>query len=215
MIAEPSFYKPFLILTVAFFQIQFSGTYTVIFYSIEILNRITSVEINESMVTVAIDALRLATVLLSSVFMRTLPRRLHILLSGIGTAVSALLIAGYVFGCRYYAEWRDYPWIVITFLAIFIFLSSFGIYTLPFCLAGEMYPLRHKSLGTSINTCFNYFMLFVAIKIAPNLFLSIGMDGTFLFYALMCLIGAAILAVTLPETQNKTLTQIEEEFFKN
>lgn len=211
---RPEFVKPFAIIFCCFFTMQFSGPYIVAFYCVNILEKMLKTTISEYFVMNAIDVLRLVMVIIASILLRVVRRRLLMMISGIGTTTSAMLLAAFLFGTRKYPEMHDYSWIPVTLLVSYIFFVSIGIFVLPWCMAGELYPIDCRSIGSSLNTSINFFLFFIVIKMAPGLFESLGIDGAFLFYGSICMAGTIILGFVLPETKNRTLVDIEMEFTK-
>uniref|UniRef100_A0A336MDU0 CSON000125 protein n=1 Tax=Culicoides sonorensis TaxID=179676 RepID=A0A336MDU0_CULSO len=211
---RPEFVKPFLIIFCCFFTMQFSGPYIVAFYSVTILQEILRMSINEYLVMNAIDVLRLVMVIIASVLLRVVKRRVLLLTSGIGTTVSALGLACFLYGQRIFPALMEFSWFSVILLVSYIFFISIGFFVLPWCMAGELYPLDCRGLGSSLNISINFFLFFICVKIAPGLFSSLGMDGTFLFYGSVALIGTIILGIVLPETKNRTLVDIQMQFIK-
>ena len=57
-------------------------------------------------------------------------------------------------------------------------------------------------------------MCFLVLKLYPNMLEAMNKHGLFMFYAVMSLVGTIFVAIFLPETQGKTLGEIEEYFAK-
>ncbi|XP_063708561.1 facilitated trehalose transporter Tret1-like [Culicoides brevitarsis] len=211
---RPEFVKPFAIIFCCFFTMQFSGPYIVAFYSVSILSKILGTTMNEYLVMNAIDVLRLVMVIIASGLLRTVRRRVLLLTSGIGTTISAIGLAVFIFATRYYPHLMEFSWFSVILLVSYIFFISIGIFVLPWCMAGELYPLDCRSLGSSLNISINFFLFFICVKIAPALFESLGIDGAFLFYGGIALMGTVVLGIVLPETKDRTLVDIQMQFIK-
>lgn len=211
---RPEFVKPFMIIFCCFFTMQFSGPYIVAFYSVTILSKILGTTINEYWVMNSIDVLRLIMVIIASALLRVVRRRVLLLTSGIGTTISATGLSLFLYGTRFFPSLIEFSWFSVILLVSYIFFISIGIFVLPWCMAGELYPLDCRSLGSSLNISINFFLFFICVKIAPALFESLGIDGAFLFYGSIALIGTIILGIILPETKNRTLVDIQMQFIK-
>lgn len=205
---KPEFVKPFLIVLCCFFTMQFSGPYTVVFYSVLILEKTLHSEVNEYLIMNMIDILRLVMVIVASGLLRVCARRVLMLTSGIGTVISALTLSAFL----YFFPKSEYTWIPIGALAAYMVFVSIGIFVLPWCMAGELLPLEYRSLGTSLNVSINFFLFFVVIKIAPSVIGNFGIHGAFLSFACICMMGTITLFFVLPETKNRTLVDIEKDF---
>jgi len=211
-IRKPEFYKAFVIVFICFITMQFTGPNTVTFYSVSLMKETLGSGINEYLAMILIDVLRVFMSVMACVLLRISSRRLLTICSGIGTTISLFGLALYLTIARYCPELAVYSWPSLLFLVTYIIFISIGIFPIPWCMSGELLPVVMRSFGSSINAMFNFIWCFIVIKTAPGMFRSIGMDGTFFVYGLVCLTGTVFLYLLMPETKNKTLAQIEEQF---
>lgn len=213
-IQKSEFYKPFAIVFICFITMQFTGPNTVTFYSITFMQQTVGSRMNEYVAMILIDVLRALMSIVACILLRLSPRRVLVMVSGIGTTISLFCLAGQICLTRFYPEMTEYSWTSLLFLISYIFFVSIGIFPIPWCMSGELLPVAMRSFGSSINAMFNFLWCFIVIKTAPSMFETVGMDGTFLAYGLVCLTGTALLYFFMPETKNKTLHEIEERFAK-
>lgn len=107
---------------------------------------------------------------------------------------------------------NKYAWIPLTLLLGSALLSHSGIRLLPWILIGEVFPPRVRATGAGFASGIGYFFGFLANKIFLNMISAMTLQGTFWFYSAISLLGAIILFWILPETEGRTLIEIEDHF---
>lgn len=212
IIQEKPFYKPLLVMLCYFAIMQFSGINTIIFYTVTIVKEILGDQVNEYLATLLIDALRLGMSVVACFAMGRYGRRPLSLISNAGTIVCLLTLSLYLYIAEQSGQMQQFAYIPLTLLAGYIVFVSIGLNPLPWCMNGELFPLRYRSLGSAIVTFFNFFCFFTVIKTSPTLFATYGSEGTFLLFGILTLIGSIVLFIYLPETKNKSLQEIEDSY---
>lgn len=71
---------------------------------------------------------------------------------------------------------------------------------------------RSRGLATGISAGLNYVFAFIATKTYLNVERDLGLSGAPWFYAAFALTGAIILYFILPETEGRTLEDIERHY---
>jgi sugar phosphate permease len=79
-------------------------------------------------------------------------------------------------------------------------------------MIGELFPTRVRGLAGGITTCCAYLFSFAVLKTYPEMKDTLGRQGVFLFYGAAALLGTVFLWLCLPETQGKTLEEVERMF---
>lgn len=105
-----------------------------------------------------------------------------------------------------------YTWIPTTLMVATAFFSHVGLKTLPWILAGEVFPRDVRSVATGSAGSIGYIFSSIANKLFLYMKNGMTLPGTFLFYALMNFIGVMGLYFMLPETEGRTLKEIEDHF---
>jgi hypothetical protein len=95
--------------------------------------------------------------------------------------------------------------------------ANIGFNVIVWGLLGELYPTKVAGLAGGITTCLANLMGFAAIKMYPAFqdFLrgdNATTGGVFFFFGAVSCVGTVFLFLFLPETFNKSLEQIGEEF---
>jgi SP family sugar porter-like MFS transporter len=78
-------------------------------------------------------------------------------------------------------------------------------------LIAEMFPNRNRGLAVSIAVSVLWAACFVLTFTFPMLSHRLGVAGTFWLYGAICLAGFLFVLLRVPETNGKTLEEIEFE----
>lgn len=211
LIALKSFNTPLIILSIYFATLQFSGVNAVIFYTVTILKDSLGANINEYVATLVIDAVRLVAALIACVVVKNVGRRPLTIFSGSSTAIC-------LFALSYYLNLSDgnslktYVSIPLSLFVVYTLVLSIGINPLPWCLTGELFPIRYRAIGSAFVTFFNFLCFFTVVKVSPIYFSIYGGSRIFFFYGMLTSIGTVFLMAYLPETKNKSLQEIEDNY---
>uniref|UniRef100_A0A8D8XVG1 Facilitated trehalose transporter Tret1 n=1 Tax=Cacopsylla melanoneura TaxID=428564 RepID=A0A8D8XVG1_9HEMI len=103
-------------------------------------------------------------------------------------------------------------WVPVAAIVLYIVFSTFGFLIIPWSLLGEIYPAKSREVACGITACLAYLFNFAIVKCYPYMSRSIGSYGVFAFFGVMALIGTLFVIIFLPETQGKTLAEIEQYF---
>ncbi|XP_052866654.1 proton myo-inositol cotransporter-like [Anopheles cruzii] len=105
-----------------------------------------------------------------------------------------------------------YVWVPLTLLLGSAFLTHIGIRLVPWILIGEMFAPNVRAGGSGLAGGIAYIFGFLANKSFLSMLATFTLPGTFWIYSLVTLVGAAILYKVLPETEGKSLQEIETYF---
>lgn len=94
----------------------------------------------------------------------------------------------------------------------FVFSFVSGIRIIPWMLIGEVFPVNVRSASSGLSSGIGYVFAFLANKLFLQMVATLTLEGTFWFYSAVAFIGCVVLYFTLPETENRTLLEIEEHF---
>jgi SP family sugar porter-like MFS transporter len=131
-----------------------------------------------------------------------LGRRL-LMLAGCGGL--ALLYLGV--GAAYY--FHVHGFVILLLVAAAIACYSMTLAPVTWVLLSEIFPNKIRSVGMSVATTFLWSACFLLTYTFPILNQSLGSARIFWLYALICLIGFAMIFKWVPETKGRTLEAIE------
>ncbi|CAB3255118.1 unnamed protein product [Arctia plantaginis] len=209
MVKKPEFYKPTVIMMFMFVLFQVSGMTVVPSYTVPMMNEVCGGVIDPNVSMLMVDVVRFVTAVLSCFVVNKLNRR-TVLFLGIIISVISLLVSALLLYMRDFGYIPDaYIWVPIIPTLVYIFGKTLGILPIPWAIAGEVFPLAYRSIGSGISGMFLSIMFFVVVKTAPFTFELIGVKGTFCVYAASIAVCGIFLYFLLPETKGKTLYEIE------
>lgn len=107
---------------------------------------------------------------------------------------------------------NEHSWIPLTLLLSSALLSHCGIRLLPWMLVGEVFPSRIRGIASGLTGGTSYIFGFLANKLFLTMLSGLTLPGTFLFYSCVSAVGCIILFILLPETEGRTLQEIEDHF---
>jgi MFS family permease len=102
---------------------------------------------------------------------------------------------------------------VIAFVCVAIYIAAVAasLDVVVFIIPSEIYPLRVRGTAMSVTLFSNWGMNFVVSLTFLTLLQSLGTAGTFWLYAALCAVLVAFTVKFIPETQGRSLEQIETE----
>lgn len=205
--------KP-VILVLGFLQLlQATGTYVIVFYSVDILNALgTSVDgVAMSVVT---SIARLVATLAFCVIFYIAKRRFIYMTSGVGSGLCLVVAAFYLHFCTDPANGMRDVYVTCTLITIYI-ITNTGFLLARNVLAGEMIPARIRGRMLSYIYVILNCTFFFWTKSVPYILHYWGASGLFVMFA-SANFGAALLTyLCLPETFKKSLGEIEDYFKDN
>lgn len=211
IVKKPEFYKPTTIMMFMFVLFQISGMTVVPSYTVPMMDEVTGGMIDSYISMLMVDVVRFITAVLACIVVNKLNRRtvlfLGIVISVVSLLTTALLLYLRDFG--YLPE--EYKWTPVIPTLMYIFGKTLGILPIPWAIAGEIFPLAYRSLGSGISGMFLSIMFFVVVKTAPSSFEKIGINGTFCVYATFIAFCGVFLYFLLPETKGKTLYETDRK----
>ena len=102
-----------------------------------------------------------------------------------------------------------------------VLLISFGLNfgigmgTIPWTLTGEIFPQHLRTYGCAITVAARYVMQFIQLTLFFLTASCFGMSGIYWIQGCVAVIGGVFAFFLLPETRNKTFTELENIFEGN
>ncbi|KAL2831457.1 general substrate transporter [Aspergillus cavernicola] len=74
---------------------------------------------------------------------------------------------------------------------------SIGLCTVQYLYGTEIYPTRIRSVCYATNMALHWFFQFAVVRVTPNMFVQLDIYGAYVFWALVCAVGFAVLGVPM------------------
>ncbi|XP_022131116.2 facilitated trehalose transporter Tret1 [Pieris rapae] len=209
--------RPFALVMAYFFFYTLSGLAPVKPNMVNVC-RALGMKYDPKNIVVAVGVVFIIMNILSAVIVKVIGKRKLVLFSLLATAFCSLAISVYA---RTNLPLELFSYEPSTFpdkreiLPVFLFmmLVSFSSLGIPWVLLSEVFPFRGRGLATGLAAALSYVIFFVAAKTNYNLEANFHISGAFFFYGIIGIIGTCYLYFFLPETESKTLVEIEA-FYK-
>ncbi|XP_052868649.1 facilitated trehalose transporter Tret1-like [Anopheles cruzii] len=217
--------RPFVLVMLFFVFGQLSGLTGMRPYLVQIFQAY-GVPLDANWATVSTGLLGLMANIVCMVSIKFVGKRRLAITSMSVTALSCLCLAVYAFNALP-AGWTSFDvhtdmshvsskgYIPMVLFFMLAFFTSVGVLPVPWILLSEVFPFRNRSLACGITAALHYVMSFVTTKTYFNLESALSLPGVILFYGVMGLIGLCFVYFFLPETEKRTLEDIELYFSDN
>ncbi|XP_022889519.1 putative polyol transporter 1 isoform X3 [Olea europaea var. sylvestris] len=197
-----------------FFQ-QASGIDAVVLYSPRIFEKVGIKNVTDKLlVTIAVGFSKTIFTLVTTFLVDKVGRRVLLLTSSGGLVISLLSLSiGLTVIDRSHDEkvtWAIALCIVATLTSVAFFSMGMGPIVWVYC--SEIFPLRLRAQGCGLGVAMNRFMSGVVLMTFISLYKSITIGGAFFLYTIIALAGWIFFYTLLPETQGRTLEDVEELF---
>ena len=207
MLHRPYLRATIFVIALGFF-IQITGVNAIVYYSPRLFDAM-GFRGNFSLLVLPaiVQAAALAAVLVSLVLVDRLGRR-PILLSGIGTMIAADVVLVVAFATHAPAAFG--------FIGVLLFTMgfTFGFGALVWVYAGESFPSRLRSMGSSAMLTANLLANAMVAGVFLTMLHSFGGAGTFGAFGVIAVAGFAVVYRFAPETKGRQLEEIRH-FWEN
>ena len=215
---------PLLIAVGIMFIQQFVGINTVIYYSPKIFRMAGfSGSVSAIGASIGVGAINVIATILSVYFVDRIGRRKLFYIGMVGMVLSLSLLAG-----SFLADFGSAgKFVTVGCTLLYVTFYAISVGPLGWLIISEIFPQRLRGLGSSIGSLsvwvFNSIVTFTFFKIATLLSIpgtEITVDGetmanpagSFLFYALIALLGIVWGIFFMPETKGRSLENIESHW---
>ncbi|KAG8222811.1 hypothetical protein J437_LFUL005017 [Ladona fulva] len=100
-------------------------------------------------------------------------------------------------------------------MLLYVCVSMTGLLAIPWTLTAELFPTEVRGLAHSLTLTLVNLLLFASLHLYPHMLDEFGAYGVLWFFSAVSAAAAIFVYFFLPETRNKTLSEIEEYFHKN
>ncbi|CAD7078271.1 unnamed protein product [Hermetia illucens] len=202
--------KPLAIsLGLMFFQ-QLSGINAVIFYTVSIFKDAGST-IDENLCTIIVGIVNFIATFIATMLIDRLGRKILLYISDVAMFITLFTLGGFFYAKNHGSDVSTLGWLPLSCFVIFVIGFSLGFGPIPWLMMGEILPGKIRGSAASVATAFNWMCTFIVTKTFSDLNASIGTHGSFWMFGSICLIGLFFVIFYVPETQGKTLEDIERK----
>ncbi|CRK96410.1 CLUMA_CG009826, isoform B [Clunio marinus] len=202
--------KPLLIsLGLMFFQ-QLSGINAVIFYTVQIFQDAGST-IDENLCTIIVGVVNFIATFIATMLIDRLGRKMLLYISDVCMIITLMTLGTFFYYKNIGGEISSIGWLPLAAFVIFVIGFSLGFGPIPWLMMGEILPAKIRGSAASVATAFNWACTFVVTKTFTDIIGVIGTHGAFWFFGSVCVVGLFFVIFYVPETQGKSLEDIERK----
>lgn len=204
-------WKPFVTLSTMFIILQSTGYPIMLAFTVTIVDRLR-IPYDSSVIAVMLSASIFIGSSTTPYCMHKLCRKTVLAMSGIGMAISMVIIALY----EELADGRanSWSWIVPLALFAYIFTCIVGVLLVGFVMGGELFPLEVRGIMNGLYGAVGYMYSTAMLKAYPHFLTYFGIKFTLWVFAGFSFLAASFGIFVLPETKGKTLNEVQEKYFR-
>ncbi|PSN31571.1 hypothetical protein C0J52_20809 [Blattella germanica] len=208
--------RPLALIVLSFAFCGFGGMYSIRPFLIEVQEAF-HVPISAMWGSVVITIMGFISNLLLILIINRTGKRMCFLVTTAMSAICCLLLGLYAYLVVVpAARTGDQSYLVATWLPLLLFSALSFLSTMqgqiPWLLVAECFPYRTRGIGSGMAAASYYVMIFLAINTYLTMEHNLQLYGTFWSYGAISVVGFVYLYFQLPETEGKTLEEIEQIF---
>ncbi|XP_014207253.1 facilitated trehalose transporter Tret1-like isoform X2 [Copidosoma floridanum] len=209
---ERSFYIPLAIICLTFLIQALVGSHTVQTFAIRLFKILNS-PLDKKMAGTIFDGLRIAGAIVCISTVHLLGRRKLMFFSLAAGAITYLMAAVSIhLTTRKYLEAEVYLYLPSVMIIASTFVFAAGLDKVVNMLNGELFPSRFRNVGTGVGSFVGAVFSMIMSKQFLYMIDYMTIQGVFLFFGVMSAFGFVLLYRMIPETEGKTLMEIEEHY---
>lgn len=214
--------KPFILVMILFGICQFSGVNAMRPYLVQLF-KAYGVNVDAQYGTVIFGLVGLVANILAMIAVKYVGKRNLFLFSIIGTATSTIALGIFAY-TNFPYNWSSFDnhanidgqnALPMILFCIISFSASIGLTPVPWMILSEVFPFKSRGMATGIAAALNYALTFIATKTYLYLEKGLFLYGSAWFYGIIGVLGFFVTYFYLPETENRTLEDIEKHFSEN
>ncbi|KAL1450029.1 hypothetical protein WDU94_002491 [Cyamophila willieti] len=209
MYMRRTFLLPYSLVTALFFIGQFGGMTALQTYAVGIFESIQA-PVDPYLATLLLGLAELSGALLCVVLIHYTGKRPLALISTAGSALCFLVVA--VYAQNHLTHGWNSPLVPTVLLLFAAFLTHICIRLLPWMLIGEVFPNNIRATASGMSSSSSYVFASAVNKLYYPMLDTFNLSGTLYFYSAISLLGTLYMYKMMPETEGRTLSDIEEHF---
>ena len=103
------------------------------------------------------------------------------------------------------------PMMIVVFLSIYVAFYSFTWAPLTWVIVGEIFPLAIRGRAAGLASSMNWVGSWFVGLIFPIMTGVMSQEAVFAIFGIICVLGVIFVKTCVPETQGKTLEEIEAQ----
>ncbi|KAG8244609.1 hypothetical protein J6590_019865 [Homalodisca vitripennis] len=189
-----------------------SGTMPLVAYATQNFKITSDLVVAPKYITMVLGAVLVMGACLSFFTLDLIGRRSLIIISSLASSVS-LFVAGmyYFLESKTTVDVAPYSWVAPIVILVYAAVDVGGLYPVHTAYTSELFTSKTRSMASSLAAVITTFFTLVTLlsyQIVIDLF---GVYFNFFIYSTICLVGAVVSYIFMPETKNKTFDQIRKE----
>lgn len=212
LLTRRSFLVPVSILSVLFCLHASVGSDVLSYYALTLLV-FPGVDVSPFVLATLLQSSFTLGMMFAPLLMTKMNRRPQFVLGCVSISLTMLLL-GLDSHFQVSMSHHSLRYLPIGLLLFFGVVFGLGIGCVPYTLSGELFPQNVRSWGCGMALAVRYVMQFVQLKVFLLLKMMLGMCGVYWVWSTTALAGAVFALCLLPETRNKTFTELEVIFHK-
>lgn len=219
--SKPHILKPIIIVSLFYLIQVISGTYLVIFYAVDIITQAGKSEglgLDRFLAAVLTGAVRVLFMIVMCFLLMCMGRRSLVILAGSLQALSAFSVGMFLY-MKNGINITDYEFpackpVIIASILVYVATNTCGYFSMPGIAMGELLPAKIRGSVGGYILAGTYLGFFVTTKIFPWLCDLLEVHGVFGLFGITTAVGTFIMYLFLPESNGKSLLQIENYFWQ-
>ncbi|KAG6461750.1 hypothetical protein O3G_MSEX012832 [Manduca sexta] len=203
------FYKPVLFSVLLTSLYLLSGKLICTVYAIDIIKKMTNSESTAYTAMLILDAVTLISMYGGCLVVKVVKRRVMLLTTSSIGVFFLFSISLYLYLVKLSIV-CEYKYLSVSLLTGFSIAIGCGPMILSTSISGELLPLESRSMSMCVIAFVFKISYGSFLKVAPYLFKTFGLHGTFLSFALSSSVCLILIYLYLPETKDKNLQEIAD-----
>lgn len=213
-VSQREFYLPLFLCILSVLSYYLCGKLVIAVYAVDMIKKMIKDEATVYYTMLILDGITVFSAYVGC-FLTKIYKRRALWFTTFSVAITFLLILSLYIYLVKLSICSENVYLTIFLLIGFCVSISCGPLVLCCSWAGELIAYKYKWISIIIVGLWNNILYAVILKVSPLIVELIGMHGMFLFCALSTGFTTFLMYFYLPETKDKTLTEIEEYFRKN
>ncbi|KAK4877989.1 hypothetical protein RN001_010495 [Aquatica leii] len=209
---KPTFYKPIAFITGFYMFQELSGT-NVIFINLITFFDDFGTKYDPFTISIYLSSAKFFMNMCNSWLMSRFGRRSLTMFSFLGMAIAITVSA--TFTMMVNKGGTSYQWVPPVMLIAYVVFLNCGVMFMPYLISSELCPGRIRGAAQSISFAISHVMTFIALQLYYLLKKHCTSWYIQYYFGAMALVGVFYSYVFMPETHNKTLTEIEDYFWSH